>query len=189
MTRRIASQLLLFLCLFSGDAAAQVQLLEGPLADAWASMTMKDWEGAARNVTKAEKQGLCKGAYCLALRATIAERSGDSAKALEQARQAVPLFGPESGLDASLYNELGVIFYRGAKGDKEMLQVAEKALRNAAAINTRESSNIPFNLSKVLEAMGRKADAKAIMSKLQAEGILIDPQMSVLGDFQGVAIN
>jgi tetratricopeptide (TPR) repeat protein len=191
MTRRIASQLLLILWALSGAATvqAQAQPMEGPLAEARTHIVMKDWEKATREVAKAEKKGLCKGAYCLALRATIAERSGDGAKALEQARQAVPLFGPESGLDANLYNELGVIFYRQAKGNKELLQLAEKALRNAEAAYTRDASNIRFNLSEVLAALGRKSEAKAIMDKLEAEGILIDPQMSVLGNFQGVEIN
>jgi Flp pilus assembly protein TadD len=187
MTRRIASQLLLVLCALSGVAVHAQE--SGPLAEAQSQIIMKDFERASRAVDKAEKDGLCMGARCFALRAVIAERSGDSAKALEQARQAASLFGPDSGLDAKLYNELGVTFYRLAKGNKELLQLAEKALRNAAAINTRESSNIPFNLSKVLEAQGRKAEAKAIMDKLQAEGMLIDPHMAVLGDFQGVEKN
>lgn len=188
MTRRIASPLLLILCMLSG-VAVHAQKWDNPLAEAQSQILMQDFERAGKAIDKAEKQGLCKGARCLALRAIVAEKSGSGAKALELARQAAPLFGLDSDLDAGLYNELGVIFYRQAKGNMELLQIAEKAFRNAAVINTRESSNIPFNLSKVLEAQGRKAEAKAIMDKLQAEGILIDPQMSVLGDFQGAGRN
>jgi hypothetical protein len=46
------------------------------------------------------------------------------------------------------------------------------------------ASNIRINLATVLKAEGRTEEAKKLMDTLHAEGLLIDPQMAILGDFQ-----
>jgi hypothetical protein len=46
------------------------------------------------------------------------------------------------------------------------------------------ASNIRINLATVLKAEGRTEEAKKIMDALSAEGMLIDSQMAILGDFR-----
>ena len=62
-----------------------------PLARVWTEIFEKDWEGAARELDRAEKKGLCKEAKCLCLRAKISDGAGDGAQALASARRALTL--------------------------------------------------------------------------------------------------
>jgi hypothetical protein len=80
---------------------------------------MKHWDKAARELDREEKKGRCKEAVCLALHARIAEGTGDGAQALDYAHRAVALFGPESGLKAGDYNDVGAILYRRGSRDRE----------------------------------------------------------------------
>jgi len=150
---------------------------------------MKNWKKAARELDQAEKNGRCKEAVCLALHARISEGNGDGTQALAYAHRVAALFGPESGLKAGDYNDVGVILYRRGPRDPETLKLAERALRQADAVHSTAAkagaSNIRFNLATVLEAEGRTKEAKEIKDALNAGGILIDPQMEILGDFQG----
>jgi hypothetical protein len=151
---------------------------------------IKNWKKAARELDQAEKNGRCKEAVCLALHARIAEGTGDGTQALAYANRAAALFGPESGLKAGDYNDIGVILYHRGSHDPETLKLVEKALRQADAIYGAlakpGASNIRFNLAIVLEAEGRTKDAKEIMEALNARGMLIDPEMAILGDFQAL---
>jgi len=115
----------------------------------------------------------------------IADGAGDGAQAVAYARRAAALFGPESGLNARHYNELGAIFYRRGKTDRELLKLAETAFRQADSAYAGGASNIRFNLATVLRAQGRTKEAKAIMDALEADGLLIDQGMAILGEFQG----
>lgn len=148
----------------------------------------KNWQQATQKLDKAEKAGLCKEAVCLVLRARIADGSGGGPQALAYTRRAAALFGPDSGLMAADYNELGAIAYRRGNRTAETLKLAETAFRKADAIDKESpragASNIRFNLATVLKAQGRTKEAKQIMDALEAEGILVDPGMAILGDFQ-----
>lgn len=149
----------------------------------------KDWEGAKRELDRAEKKGLCKEAKCLSLRAKISHGAGEGAQALEYARRALALSGPNSGLGARDLNELGAILYWRSQHNREVLKLAETAFRQAdAAASTRTVSNIRFNLAVVLRDLDQHQEAKKIMAELEAAGMLIDPGMAILGDFQGVGL-
>jgi Flp pilus assembly protein TadD len=178
----------LFPLLLLSALPLQAQDAPDPLNPVTHEILVKNWEQAARQLDKAEKEGLCKEAVCLALHARIAEGAGDGAQALAYARRAAALFGPDSGLNAADYNELGAIVYRRGNRDPETLKLAETAFRKADAIYNATlkagASNIRFNLATVLKAQGRTKEAKQIMDALEAEGMLIDPQMAILGDFQ-----
>jgi tetratricopeptide (TPR) repeat protein len=149
---------------------------------------MKNWDKAARELDQAEKQGRCKEAVCLALHARIAEGTGDGAQALAYARRAAALFGPNSGLKAGDYNDVGAILYRRGPRDPETLKLTETAFRQADAVYNAVvkagASNIRYNLATMLKAQGRTKEAKQIMDALEAEGMLVDPGMVILGDFQ-----
>lgn len=177
---------LFFLLLFSA-LALQAQEPD-PLSPVTLEIFQKNWKQAAQQLDKAEKEGLCKEAVCLALRARIADGAGDGPQALSHARRAAALFGPDSGLKAADYNELGAIIYRRGNRAPETLKLAETAFRQADAIYNATikagASNIRFNLATVLKAQGRTKEAKQILEALEAEGMLIDPQMAILGDFQ-----
>ena len=149
---------------------------------------LKNYSKAARELDRAEKNGRCKEAVCLVLHARIAEGTGERTQALAYARRAAARFGPESGLKAGDYNDIGVILYRHGPHDPETLKLAETVLRQAdtvykAVVHT-SASNIRLNLATVLEAEGRTKESKEIMDVLNARGILIDPEMAILGDFQ-----
>lgn len=175
-----------FFCvqMFLQLAPVRAQVVQNPLAPVWNEVVTKDWDSAARKLEKAEKKGLCKEAVCLTIHGLIAEGSGDGAQAVAYARRAAALFGPESGLNAGNCNALGVIFYRGSKSDRELLKLAETAFRQADSAYAGGASNIRFNLATVLREQGRAKEAKAIMDALEADGLLIDPGMAILGDFQ-----
>lgn len=149
---------------------------------------MKNWDKAAQELDRAERDGRCKEAVCLALHARIAEGKGDGTQALDYARRAAALFGPESGLKVGDYNDVGAILYRRGPRDAATLKLAETAFRQADAIYNAVvkagASNIRYNLATVLKAEGRTKEAKTIMAVLEAEGLLIDPGMAILGDFQ-----
>lgn len=178
----------LFLLTLFSTFALQAQDVPDPLNPVTLEIFQKNWQQAAQQLDKAEKEGLCKEAVCLALRARIAEGSGDGTQALTYARRAAALFGPDSGLKAADYNEVGAIVYRRGNRDAGTLKLAETAFRKADAIYNATiktgASNIRFNLATVLKAQGRTKEAKQIMDALEAEGLLIDPQMAILGDFQ-----
>jgi Flp pilus assembly protein TadD len=157
---------------------------EPPFDQVWAQILMKNWDQATRELDRAEKGGRCKEAVCLAWRARIAEGTGDAAQALALARRAADLFGPDSGLKAGDYNEVGAILYRRGEHDPKALKLVETAFRQADSLYHGEASNIRFNLATVLKAQGRTKEAKTIMAALEAEGMLIDPGMAILGDFQ-----
>jgi hypothetical protein len=147
---------------------------------------MKNWNKAARELDMAEKHGRCKEAVCLTLHARIAEGTGDRTQALAYARRAAALFSPESGLKAGDYNDIGAVLYRCGPGDPGTLKLAETAFRRADAVYKAVpcASNIRINLATVLEAEGWTKEAKEIMAALKAKGMLINPQMAILGDFQ-----
>lgn len=153
---------------------------------------MKNWDQAARELDQMEKDGRCQQAVCLALHARIAEGKGDGTLALDYARRVAALFGPESGLKAGDYNDVGAILFRRGPRDAAALKLAEMAFRQADAIYNAVikagASNIRFNLATVLKAQGKAKEAKHIMDTLNAEGMLIDPQMAILGDFQGPGV-
>ncbi|HKI03809.1 MAG TPA: hypothetical protein VKK31_17645 [Thermoanaerobaculia bacterium] len=175
----------MLLSLLLGTLPAQAQVVvQDPLSPVWQEVAMKDWDSAARKLEKAEKQGLCKEAVCLTIHGLIAEGTGDGAQAVAYARRAAALFGPDSGLNAGNYNALGASFYQRSKSDPELLKLAETAFRQADSVYDGGASNIRFNLATVLRAQGRAKEAKAIMDALEADGLLINPGMAILGDFQ-----
>ena len=182
MIRQTAPKLLPFLLLLLA-AAAQAQDARDPLAKVWGRIRGQEWEEAARDLASAEKAGVCKGAACIAAHALIADGTGAGAQAVEFARQATAA-GQDSGLGARQYNDLGALLYRRAEGKQELLELAEKTLRRADSLYTGGASNIRFNLAKVLEKLGRKDQAQAILKQLEADGILVNPGMAILGDFQ-----
>ncbi|HEX3555517.1 MAG TPA: hypothetical protein VIA62_20025 [Thermoanaerobaculia bacterium] len=182
--RQTAPKLLLVLLLLVGAAAAQAQSVKAtPLTKVWFAIHTGRWEDASRELARAEKAGACKGEVCTVAKALIADGAGNGAQAVELARQAVAA-GQDSGLKAEEYNDLGVLLYRRAEGKQEVLELAEKTLRRAGSLYTGGASNIRFNLAKVLEKLGHKDEAQAIMKQLEADGILIYPGMAILGDFQ-----
>ena len=91
-------------------------------------------------------------------------------------------------MNAGDYNDVGVILYRYGSHDPETLKPAETALRQADAVYKAVvkagASNIRLNLATVLETEGWTKEAKEIMDALNAQGMLIDPEMAILGDFQ-----
>jgi hypothetical protein len=147
---------------------------------------MKNWKKAAQELDRAEKDMRCREAVCLALHARIAEGTGNRAQALDYARRAAALFSPESGLKAGDYNDIGAILYRCGPGDPGTLKLAETAFRQADAIYKAVpgAANIRVNLATVLEAEGWTKEAKEIMDAFKVKGMLIDPQMAILGDLQ-----
>jgi hypothetical protein len=150
---------------------------------------MKDWKKAARELDRTEQNGRCKESVCLVLHARIAEGTGDRAQALDYARRAATLFDASSGLKADDYNHIGAILYRCGSNDPETLNLAEKAFRQADVLYQAvpRASNIRINLAITLEAMGRAKEARAIMDALKI-GMLIDPGMAILGDFQAPGV-
>ena len=177
----------LFPILFLSGFALQAEDKPGTTDPVSMQIRLKNYSKAARELDRAEKNGRCKEAVCLVLHARIAEGTGDGTQALAYARRAAARFGPESGLKAGDYNDIGVILYHGPH-DPETLKLAETALRQAdtvykAVVHT-SASNIRLNLATVLEAEGRTKESKEIMDVLNARGILIDPEMAILGDFQ-----
>lgn len=186
MTRHLPASLLTpFLLLGAATVWAQPQ---DPLNPFWTEVRAKNWANAAQQLETAEKEGFCKEAVCLALHAILSDRSGEGPQAVAYARRAAAMFGPDSGLNAGHCNDLGVIFYQRAKGDRELLKLAEAAFRQASSAYKGDASNIRFNLAKTLEALGRGKEAKAIMTALEKEGLLISPGMAILGDFQNVVL-
>jgi hypothetical protein len=178
----------LFPILFLSGFALQAEDKSGVTDPVLVQIQIKNWKKAARELGQAEKNGRCKEAVCLALHARIAEGTGDGTQALAYANRVAALFGPESGLKAGDYNDIGVILYRRGSRDPETLKLVETALRQADAIYRAlakpGASNIRFNLAIVLEAEGRTQEAKEIMDALNAGGMLIDAEMAILGDFQ-----
>lgn len=185
---RTVKLLLVLLLPLLGPPAAQE--MRGGLAKVHLLIHQKNWDNAEKVLTDEEKAGHCKPAVCLAMHAVIADGAGAGPKALDYARQALAA-GPDSGLNAAQTNDMGVVLCRRAEGKREVLQLAEKTLRHADSIYKGGASNIRFNLAKVLQKLGQNGQAKEIMKKLDAEGILIDPGMALLGDFQrpGAPIN
>ncbi|HEX4961221.1 MAG TPA: hypothetical protein VF173_10320 [Thermoanaerobaculia bacterium] len=186
MMRQTLPKLLPFLLLLLSAAAAPAQERMSPWIKVDMAMRAKKWENASRALAEVEKAGACKGTACIAAHALIADGTGDSEQAVTYARQA--LAPQDTGLDAKQYNDLGALLVRRAEGKRELLQLAETALRHADSTYKGEASNIRFNLAKVLEKLGRKAEAQAIVKKLDADGILIDPGMAVLGDFERAVV-
>src|SRR5262245_42486208 len=182
------SMLKLFSVLFLSALALQAQDAPDVPDPVSLEILMKNWDKAARELDQAEKKGLCKEAVCLALHAKIAEGAGDGTQALAYSRRAAALFGPDSGLKAGNYNDVGAILYRRGPHDAETLKLAETAFRQAEAVYNAVvkagASNIRYNLATVLKAQGKTKEAKQIMDALNAEGLLIDPGMAILGDFQ-----
>jgi tetratricopeptide (TPR) repeat protein len=173
----------LFLLLLLGAAAGRPQGAKDTLAKVHFEISKQNWEQAAQLLANVEKAGGCQPAVCLATHARISDGAGAGPQAVDYARQALAA-GQDSGLDATHYNELGAVLYRRAEGKKELLQLAEKALRKADSTYSGGASNIRYNLAKVLQKLGRNDEAKEIMKKLEADGILINPGMAVLGDFK-----
>jgi hypothetical protein len=174
--------------LFLSASALHAQEAPGVPDSVSLQILTKNWSKASRELDREEKKGRCKEAVCLALHARIAEGTGNGAQALDYAHRAVALFGPESGLKAGDYNDVGAILYRRGSHDRETLKLAETAFRQADALYKGGfkpgASNIRINLATVLKAEGRTEESKKIMDTLNAEGLLIDPQMAILGDFQ-----
>ncbi|HSS49913.1 MAG TPA: hypothetical protein VLX28_13335, partial [Thermoanaerobaculia bacterium] len=140
---------LVLLLLLPGSGAGQAREVRDSLAKVRFEIHQKNWENASRVLANLERTGGCKPAVCLATHALISDGTGAGPEALEYARQAVAA-GPDSGLDAAHYNDLGVLFCRRSEGKRELLQLAEKTLRHADSIDTSGASNIRFNLAKVL---------------------------------------
>jgi len=180
---RTLKRLLVLLPLL-GTATGLAQEVRDSLAKVQFLIRQKKWDNAEEVLANLEKEGRCKPAVCLAVHATIADGAGAGPKALDYARQALAA-GPDSGLNAAQSNDLAVVLYHRAEGKREPLQLAEKTLRHADSIYTGGASNIRFNLAKVLQKLGQTAQAKEILKKLDAEGILIDPGLAILGDFKG----
>ncbi len=165
---------------------AQVaQEVKDSLAKVHFEIRQKNWENASRVLANLEKTGGCKPAVCLVVHALISDGTGAGPQAVEFARQALAA-GQDSGLDAAYLNDLGVLFCRRAEGKRELLLLAETTLRHADSKYTGGASNIRYNLAKVLQKLGQTGKAKEIMKKLEAEGLLINPGMAILGDFKGV---
>jgi hypothetical protein len=184
-----ASKLLLVLLLSLPGTAGKArevkaQEMKGNLAKVYFEIHQKNWEDASRVLASLEKTGGCKPTICLVLHALIADGTGAGPQAVDYARQALAA-GQDSGLNAAQANDIGVILCRRAEGKREVLQLAEKTLRHADSIYIGGASNIRYNLAKVLQKLGQTGQAKEIMKKLDAEGILIDPGMALLGDFKG----
>src|SRR5262245_47038250 len=93
----------LFLLTLLSTFALQAQDAPDPLKDVTFEIFKKNWTQATQQLDKAEKEGLCKEAVCLVLRARIADGSGDGTQALAYARRTAALFGPDSGLKAADY--------------------------------------------------------------------------------------
>jgi tetratricopeptide (TPR) repeat protein len=174
----------LFSFLLLAAMAVQAQVVPNPLSPVREQIYAKNWEKATRELDKAEQKGLCKEAVCLLVRTMIADGAGDGAQAVAYARRVAALFGPDSSLNAEQYNEAGAILYRRAQRDPELLKLAETAFRQADSLYKGDASNIRFNLATVLKAQGRTKEAKQIMDALEAAGLLINPGMAILGDFQ-----
>jgi hypothetical protein len=153
------------------------------LAKVQFEISHKNWTNAAQALADAEKAGGCKPAVCLATHAFISDGAGAGPEAVDYARQALAA-GQDSGLTAVLSNNLGALLYNRADGKRELLQLAETTFRHADSIYTGGASNIRFNLAKALQKLGQNGQAKEIMKKLDAEGMLIDPGMAILGDFK-----
>jgi|GEM_PF-2690662 len=181
---RALKRLLVLLLLLLGTAAGMAQEVKDSLSKVYFLIRQKNWETAEQVLGNLEKEGRCKPAVCLAVHATIADGAGAGPKALDYGRQALAA-GPDSGLNAAQSNDLAVVLYHRAEGKREVLQLAEKTLRHADSIYKGGASNIRFNLAKVLQKLGQAGQAKEIMKTLDAEGILIDPGMAILGDFKG----
>src|SRR3954471_393719 len=179
----IRSRLLPILLLLLGSTAGYAQDGRNGLFKVHEEIFKKNWENAARVLAEVEKAGGCKPAVCLATHAAISDGRGAGPEAVGFARQALAA-GQDSGLKAGQYNDLGVLLVRRAEGKRELLQLAETTLRRADSIYKGGASNIRFNLAKVLQKLGQNGQAKEIMKKLDAEGILSDPGMALLGDFQ-----
>jgi tetratricopeptide (TPR) repeat protein len=183
-TLRSFKLLLVLLLAPLGTGAGTAQEVRDSLAKVQFLIHQKNWENASKVLANLEKTGGCKPAVCLATHALISDGTGAGAEALDYARQALAA-GQDSGLNAAQSNDLGVVLCRRAEGKRELLQLAEKTLRHADSIYKGGASNIRFNLAKVLQKLGQTGQAKEIMKKLDAEGILIDPGMAILGDFKG----
>jgi hypothetical protein len=183
MMRLTVPKLIPFLVLLLFGCVAAHAQDKDPLVKVWSEIFAKRWENAARELAKVEKGGGCKVAVCLATHAIISNGAGAGPEAVEYARQALAA-GQNSGLKANQYNDLGALLYRRAEGKRELLQLAETTLRHADSIYTGGASNIRFNLAKVLQKLGHKDQAQKIMKALEADGLLIDPGMAILGDFQ-----
>lgn len=149
-------------------------------------LRFKKWEEATRKLSDMEKASLCAGATCLSASALILNAKGKTVEAHEAARQAAEKLSEERALSAWRYNELGALLYRAAAGKREDLQLAEAVFRRAAAVYQGRASNIRFNLAAVLNELERKNEAKKLMEELEAEGgIMVDPNMAILGDLKG----
>ncbi len=184
MMRLTISKLIPFLVLLlSGSGAAHAQDAKDTLAKVQAEIFVKHWENAALELAKVETAGGCKVAVCLATHAVISDGAGAGPEAVEYTRKALAA-GQDSGLNAQQDNDLGALLYRRAEGKRELLELAETTLRHADSIYTGGASNIRFNLAKVLQKLGRKDQAQKIMKALDSDGLLIDPSMAILGDFQ-----
>lgn len=177
--------LLVLLLPLLGTAAGKAQEVKDSLAKVHFEIRQKNWENASRVLANLEKTGGCKPAACLVVHALIADGTGAGPQAVDFARQALAA-GQGSGLDVAYLNDLGVLLCRRAEGKRELLQLAETTLRHADSIYTGGASNIRYNLAKVLQKLGQNGQAKEIMKKLEAEGLLINPGMAILGDFKGV---
>ena len=177
----MAVGLLLLTC---GPLMADWKDSETPLETMRRLVTWRQWEKASKLLEKVEKQGLCRGAVCLAGRALLADGRGEVEEAGRLARQAAKQFGGEHELSAWELNELGVLLYRAAAGEAATLGEAESAFRLARDGDDGSASNIRFNLAIVLQALGRVQEGKTMMAQVEADGLVIQPGMSILADFQ-----
>jgi len=188
MSRDTKVAFIAFMAVFLSGVVSRAEDARGVVDPVSQQIRLKNFRRAAQELDRAEKQKRCREAVCLVLHARIAEGTGDGAQAMAYARRAAALFGPDSGLKAADYNDVGVILYRHGSNDAGMLKLAETALRHADGLYKPVfnvgASNIRINLATVLEAEGRTQEAKGIMDAVKSRGLLIDPEMAILGDFQ-----
>ena len=160
--------------------------VDDPIAKLEVLIRSKKWNEATKSLATLEKEGRCAGATCLVAHALIAVGQEKAEEAATYARQAAEGLGKEPALSAWLSNELGAVLYRRADGRKEILQLAETALRHAQSVYRGRASNIRVNLATALTALGHRDEAKRIVDALESEGgVVVDPKMAILGDFSG----
>lgn len=144
-----------------------------------------EWAEAEKVLERLEKPGACPASICAAARALIEAGNKEPEKAIADALRLAA--GPAAAAPRSdwLLNEVGVLLYRSANGDRSRLGAAVALLRQAQAAHGDPSVNVRFNLARALEALGETEEARRIDAECDAEGMLIDPGFTLLGDFAG----
>ena len=147
----------------------------------------RKFEQAIANLEKLIDVGHCHGVVCAANLAIALSKTKQTERAVQQAQKALENVDEEPFLNAWEANEIGVILFRAPKRSASQLAAAIHAFRVAKTQYSGRASNVVFNLTKALEESGDTTGAQALQKELD-RGVLVDPTFSILGDFQGVAV-